>query len=81
MFNTYSGTLDYLSNEFGELSYYHPNEEPSEWRVNFAGLQRMILAKLQEELIAKIRTIQDNEYQVTIQTIVEIEPILAKYSQ
>jgi hypothetical protein len=80
MLNIYLGTLDYLSNEYRELSYTHPDEEPDEWHVNFAGLQRMILAKLQEELIVKIRQIQDNRYQVTVQTMAEIESILARYS-
>jgi hypothetical protein len=81
MLNIFSGILDYLSNEYRELSYTHPNEKPDEWRVNFAGLQRMILAKLQEDLIAKIRQIQDNRYQATVHTMAEIEPILARYSQ
>jgi len=74
------GTLDYLSNQFRELCYTHPDEEPDEWQVNFAALQRMILAELQDALITKIRQIEDNRCQVTVQTMAEIEPILARYS-
>lgn len=80
MLNKLPGILEYLSSEYRELSYTHPDEEPDEWRVNFAGLQRMILGKLQEDIIAKIRQIQDNRHQVTVQTMVEIEPLLARYS-
>jgi len=81
MLNVLLGILDYLRDQYRELSYTHPDKEPDEWRVNFAGLQRMILAKLQEDLITKIHQIQDNQHQATVQTIVEIEPILARYSQ
>jgi hypothetical protein len=81
MLNIFSGILDYLSNGYRELSYTHPDDGPDEWRVNFAGLQRMILAKLQEDLIAKICQIQDNRYQVSVQIMADIEPILARYSQ
>ncbi len=81
MLNIFSAILEYLSEEYRELSYAHPDEEPDEWRVNFAGLQRMVLAKLQADLIAKIGQIQGDGYQATVQTITEIGPILAKYSQ
>lgn len=68
--------IDYLTNGYGEISYLHE----AEWRVSFAGLHRMVLAKLQEELIqliGKLRT----ENGVTKGVLENIVCVLAKYSE
>jgi hypothetical protein len=42
--------VDYLcdsSHVYRQISYAHPDLEPEEWQINFAGLQRTVLAKLQ----------------------------------
>jgi hypothetical protein len=69
--------IDYLSYEYREISYV----DGDEWRVNFAGLHRMILAKLQEELIDMVGKIGANGHKVTKDVLANIEPVLAKYSE
>ena|SRR6187402_26842 len=70
-------SIDYLSNEYREISYV----DGDEWRVNFAGLHRMILAKLQEELIELVSKIGANGREVTKDVLANIESVLAKYSE
>ncbi len=73
--------ISYLSDPaevYRQISYSYPSRKPDEWRINFGGLQRMVLAKLQAELIAKV---ERNGCQVTNQVMSEIEPLISRYSE
>jgi cob(I)alamin adenosyltransferase len=74
--------LSDLQDAYRQISYARYKQRPAqkEWQVNFAGLHRMILAKLQKELIDLVGEIATNQGEVTENIVERIEPILAKYS-
>jgi hypothetical protein len=76
--------ISYLSDPaevYREISYSYPSHKPEEWRINFGGLQRTVLAKLQAEIFAKVSEIERNGCQVTDQVMSEIEPLISRYSE
>lgn len=76
------GYLSDLHHAYRQISYsYSDKTTQKEWQVNFAGLHRMILVKLQKELIDLVGDIADNGHKVTEDMLERIEPVLAKYSE
>ena len=74
--------IQYLSNNsqvYREFLYFDDSER--EWRVNFRGLHRMILARLQENLISEIGEIKRSGFMITDEGLARLEPLLTRYSK
>ncbi|OOG00950.1 hypothetical protein ASPCADRAFT_706 [Aspergillus carbonarius ITEM 5010] len=74
--------IQYLSNNsqvYREFLYFDDAER--EWRVNFRGLHRMILARLQENLISEIGEIKRSGFMITDEGLARLEPLLTRYTQ
>ncbi|CEL11201.1 hypothetical protein ASPCAL14304 [Aspergillus calidoustus] len=73
--------IQYLSgnpNVYREFTYFDADEQ--EWRVNFGGLQRMVIARLQEELVDEVSHIKSANFSVTDQGMSKVESILMRYT-
>jgi hypothetical protein len=76
--------IDFLSDPkdfLRDISYYYDLGTDREWRVNFGGMQRMVLANLQAKLISLVPKIESNGGQVTEKIMADMEPVLARYSK
>jgi hypothetical protein len=72
-----STVYHYLTGAYREISYSDGNV----WRVNFAGLQRMILATHQKELIELVGRIGKENHEINENLMDKIETTLSKYSR
>jgi hypothetical protein len=76
--------IDFLSDPkdfLRDISYWYGPDRDKEWRVNFGGMQRMVLANLQAKLISLVPKIESNGGQVTEKIMADMEPVLARYSK
>jgi len=75
--------LSYPKEIYREISYHYRDEAIAEWRINFQGLQRLVLAKHQEDLMKLVSKLKPDGPDVvaTRDEIGQIELVLAKYSE
>ena len=76
--------VDFLSDSkdfLRDISYCYGRGTDKEWRVNFGGMQRMVLANLQAKLISLVPKIESNGGKVTESIMADMESVLARYSK